>query len=425
MTAPELVVGESQMHSIFPKGADIPQNQMFDLRAVLGEYSKKNPNAKIFDASQGDGGASLPGVPRYILDDAYEMLLDRGTRYGPPHGTEEFRRSVVEDYWGLDSYLRMDPQNVVATCGGRDALLKAYTAAQEMGGEGRRGDFIVTSRVPWISYNWGPYTVGANVMLAPGDERDGWALTKNGILECQQYATKLSREIACLVITSPDNPTGRYTSLDEQIDLIKFALKTGVRYVLLDWMYHWISDLEPFSLNYLLISLDPNERKRVIVLDGLTKSLGGSSIRNAHLVADKYIVDHIRYRASHGIIPSYFGEAVAMAAYKSGYSKAVKSIAEPTSKSREFMRKATSQYGLKSIIGQGYYAFINVEQYLLRKRMRSSAELGLWLAGEHGVAIVPGIYFSKHAANWIRFSYALTPEDTVKTFNRLLELLEE
>ena len=59
---------------------------------------------------------------------------------------------------------------MLGTAGGRDALVKAYQAMMALG-HGRQGDLIMVSRVPWISYNWGPYGVGANVLWAPGDPR--------------------------------------------------------------------------------------------------------------------------------------------------------------------------------------------------------------------------------------------------------------
>ena len=49
---------------------DIPPSRMFLINKSLKVYQEKNPGAQVFDASQGDGGASLPGVPRAILERA-------------------------------------------------------------------------------------------------------------------------------------------------------------------------------------------------------------------------------------------------------------------------------------------------------------------------------------------------------------------
>jgi aspartate aminotransferase len=56
-------------------------------------------------------------------------------------------------------------------------------------------------------------------------------------------------------------------------------------------------------------------------LDGMTKSLGASNIRNCHLIASEEVVKFTVARASHTVIPSYYSLAVAMAAYEMGYAK--------------------------------------------------------------------------------------------------------
>src|SRR5678815_42198 len=160
--------------------ADIPPSRMFLINKSLKVYVEKNPGAKIFDASQGDGGASLPGTPKPILERALQLQLEHGTAYDMPFGTDAYRRSVVEQYWKLDAATGLGPANVMGTQGGRDALVKAYTAMLALG-HGRVGDPVVVSRVPWISYNWGPYGIGANVMLAPGRPEEGWAYSEEGL----------------------------------------------------------------------------------------------------------------------------------------------------------------------------------------------------------------------------------------------------
>ena len=75
---------------------------------------------------------------------------------------------------------------------------------------------IAVSRVPWISYNWGPYGIGANVLWSPGDPAKGWAYSEDGIRACVDFAAKSGRKVAGLVITNPDNPTGLTMSAERQ-----------------------------------------------------------------------------------------------------------------------------------------------------------------------------------------------------------------
>ncbi len=421
-SGPVLVVAPSELASIDTDPAtmcSIPGSRMFEIAEALKIYRAGNPDSPMFDASQGDGGDSLPGVPKDLLDIAHRLQIEHGTGYDKPFGTPEFRRTVVEDYWQLDAATGWGPANVIACQGGRDALIKAYEAVQFLGHQ-RRGDFVVVSRVPWISYNWGPYAVGANVLLAPGDEVDGWSLTPEAIDACSESTKGYGgRRIALLVITSPDNPTGRSISMERQLELARAAFAAGVPFVFFDWVYHRVTDEQPHDLNAFLAALEPGERERCIFLDGITKSLGASNIRNAHLVASEAVVKFIQSRASHAVIPSFYSMAVAMAAYKMGFDKAAEQIIGPTNASRKVVREFFGGHEINHILGKGYYAFMDMGPWLEKAGLADTAELGKLLAEKFGLAVVPGNYFSDFGKNWIRFSYATPPERTAAALDRL------
>jgi aspartate/methionine/tyrosine aminotransferase len=406
------------------KMTPIPPSRMFTIKKALDAYKvKAGQDAPVYDASQGDGGASLPGVPSYLLESALELQIKQGTGYDQPFGTPLFRKVAAENYWQLDAASGWTPSNIIFVQGGRDGLNKAYSAMVTLG-HGRVGDVLLVSRVPWISYNWGPYGLGLNVLQAPGDPAEGWRYTPEGIRAAVEFAARDGRKIAGIVITSPDNPTGRTIPLDEQIMLGKVALEAGIAYVLYDWIYHWVSDSGPSNINTVLQAFSPEERERLMFLDGLTKSLGASNIRSAQLLAGKAVVDHIVSQASHGVVPSFFGQAVAIAAYQQGFGEAARSIIEPCAQSRQVMKRVLSESGLPHVLGDGYYAFIDVTRYIEAAGYKTSEQLGGYAAEEFGVAVVPGVYFRDAGANWVRFSYALPPEKTEKALQQFLAALQ-
>lgn len=398
--------------------ADIPPSRMFLIKKSLAVFKEKHPGEPIYDASQGDGGASLPGVPREILERAAELQVEHGTAYDMPFGTNQFRKAVVEKYWQLDAASGLGPDNVIATVGGRDGLVKAYEAMLALG-HGRRGDVLIVTRVPWISYNWGPYGIGANVLLAPGDPAAGWVYTPESIQECVQYAAQSGRKIAGLVITNPDNPTGHTISAEEQARLGKAALESGAAYVLYDWIYHHVTDEEPMDLNQFMGYFSAEERARLMFLDGLTKSLGASNIRNTHLIAAPEVVKMIVARASHNVIPDFYGQAVAIAAYEKGFREAARTIIEPTNASRTVLKSYLDDHGYTYILGKGYYAFIHVGDWLAARGWEDTEPMGQYLAEDFGVAVVPGVYFSSYGGEWLRFSYATPVERTLGAAERL------
>lgn len=423
---PAFVVPEENLIPVsdhLQRMAPIPASRMFLINKSLKVYQQKYPGAQIYDASQGDGGASLPGVSAEILRQAAEKQLSHGSAYDMPYGCDEFRKCVAETYWKLEPQAGLGPANVIATVGGRDALLKAYDAMLALG-YGRQGDLIIVSRVPWISYNWGPYGIGANVLLAPGDPAEGWVYSEDSLQECVRFVERHGRKVAGLVITCPDNPTGLTIQPERQAALARAALEAGVAYVLFDWMYHYVTDAQPMDLNAFLKLFSPEERQRLIFLDGITKSLGGSNIRNCHLLAPETMVKYIVARASHGVIPSYYSQAVAMAAYGMGYAAASSPIVAPTNQSRAVLSAWLAEHNFTHILGQGYYAFIHVGAWLAGRGWQDSELLGQYLAEEHGVAIVPGAFFSPYGGEWLRFSYATPPERTLGALERLADGLK-
>jgi aspartate/methionine/tyrosine aminotransferase len=399
---------------------EIEPSKMFTIKKALATYKNKfGADAPTYDASQGDGGASLPGVPHDLLDRANELQKKQGTGYNQPYGTDAFRVATAEQYWKFDASTGFGPQNIAATDGGRDALIKAYQAMTTLG-TGRVGDALIVSRVPWISYKWGPYSLGMNVLLAPGDEADAWAFTEDGLSDCVEYAKSCGgRKIAGLIITSPDNPTGKTLAMSRQIELARKALELGVPYVLFDWIYHQITEGEPANINEVLNAFEPALRDRLIFLDGLTKSLGASNVRSAHLVASKKVIDYVISVASHTIIPNFYGQAIAMAAYEKGFQNAAQSIIGPTNASRKIIKAFCEEKGYRVIIGTGgYYAFIDCARAIERLGFKDSIQIGDHFAENYGLAVIPGAHFSAAGANWIRFSYALPPEKTEKALAR-------
>ena len=308
-------------------------------------------------------------------------------------------------------------ENIIFTQGGRDGLIKAYDAMISLG-HGNVGDLLVVSRVPWISYNWGPYSVGLNVLRAPGHPDEGWRYTPESIRACAEFARQDGRNVAGLVITSPDNPTGRTIPVEEQIELARTALEAGYPFVLFDWIYHWVTDGGPSDINAVLSAFSSDEREKLMFLDGITKSLGASNIRSAQLVASTDVIKHINSRASHGVIPSFYAQAVAIAAYEMGFGEAAKGTIEPTKQSRQVLRNALAEEGIQHIIGDGYYTFINVKEYIDAQGWKDSEQIGSYLAEEYGVAIVPGVFFSDAGADWVRFSYALPPDRAEKAIHQ-------
>jgi aspartate/methionine/tyrosine aminotransferase len=420
-------------------------SKMFTIKLELEEFKRENPDVEIYDASQGDGGMSLGGIPREELAEALIRYLpkERTTKYGDPIGNIELRKKIYENYYRFDEDTKLSPDNIIIGDGGRDVLQKWYQAIQQTAG--RYGDVILVSAAPWGSYPEAPYINGLNVMSAPGDPNNAFKITPEGIDISIEYAAKDDRKIIGLIITSPDNPTGNYMQPEEMIHLIEHAISKGIEFIFVDLMYQAVTDLDVgcYDLNKMYKLLSKKAKERVCFMDGLTKKAGASNLRNAHLVSgSKEIANKIKGIATHTVIPNAIGEAAAYEIYRQDNPIKhpwIQRVIVPTAESRKIVKEKFKEYGFKFICDQGYYAFVNIYPWLGKKippgkeliesngnkidKIENVEILKSYLAKKCGLAVIHGTVFKQK--DFIRFSYANAPNYTLGSINRFYESLKE
>lgn len=417
----------------------IPTSNMFLIKAELDVFLRQHPGRRIFDASQGDGGASLGGVLRDELASALLMFLSENqtTAYGKPHGDPRVRGVLLENYWHLDK-LRYSIEQIIVCDGGRDALQKWYQAICMH--TGKIGLTVIASAAPWISYAHGSYVNGFNLLCAPAQSKSDLRMTPDGITE----AISLCGQADAIIITTPDNPTGTWYTPDEIKALIQRARFHGIKHILIDLMYQLVIDdtVPLYDWTEILSSFSEEDRACVTLLDGLTKSVGASNVRMAHLACgNEAFAKSIQGIASHTVLPNVLAEACAFYVYSSTDVRNhpwVKRITQPTSESRKIFRTEMTALDYSFIADQGYYAFVDVSKWLghqLRPdqffngalantttRIETVKDLGSYLACEHGIAVVHGTPFLQ--PNYIRFSYAQDPAITIAAIERFDQALK-
>ncbi|OGL62005.1 hypothetical protein A3C09_00715 [Candidatus Uhrbacteria bacterium RIFCSPHIGHO2_02_FULL_47_44] len=417
----------------------LPISNMFLIKSELGVYTRQHPESPVYDASQGDGGATLSGIRPDELANALVLFLPntQTTAYGSPNGSLRVRQALLENFWKLDR-IGLTPDNILVTDGGRDALQKWYQAIHML--TGKIGLTVVTSAAPWVSYAHGTYVNGFNLLCAPAQSKTNLRMTPDGITAC----LGLCGTADALIITTPDNPTGAWYSPNEIKTLIERARFHGIKYILIDLMYQLVidDDVPLYDWAEILGSFSAEDRACVTLLDGLTKSVGASNVRMAHLACgDEKFAKTIQGIASHTVLPNVLGEACALEVYSSSDVRNhpwVKRITKRTSASRNIFRREMTARGYTSIADQGYYAFVDVTKWLGRglrpdqffngalanttTHIETVKDLGSYLACEHGIAVVHGTPFLQ--PNFIRFSYAQDPAITIAAINRFDEALK-
>ena len=253
---------------------------MFTIKLELGEFMQEYPDRNVYDASQGDGGFSLGGIPPEELAEALLRYLpqDRSTKYGNPIGREDVREAVFHNYYDFDSLTSLTPDNIIFGDGGRDLLQKWYQLI--VSNANRCGDIVLVSAAPWGSYAQGTYINGINTLMAPGTPENGFKFTAEAIDVSLEFVLADNRRISGIVFTSPDNPTGNYSSYDELINLIEYSVKKGITHILVDLIYQVVTDPEVgcYDVNklYNAQALLAEIEWDVTVTDGFTEVTSGN-----------------------------------------------------------------------------------------------------------------------------------------------------
>lgn len=411
-------------------------SKMFMIKLELDDFIKRNPDIPVYDASQGDGGMSLGGIPKEELCEALREYLPqtKTTKYGDPVGRVDVRTAIYENYYGFGEKSSLSPDNIVIGEGGRDLLQKWYQAIlQQSGGSGYN---LLVSAAPWGSYPEGAYINGLNVLSAPGDPSSAFKITKEGVNQAIDFSLGDNRKIIGLIITTPDNPTGNYMPKDEMVELIEHAILHGIPNIFIDLMYHAVTDpsIGRYDINGIYNNLSRKTQECTSFMDGLTKKAGASNLRNAHIVCPTSIAKKIKGIATHTNLPNALGEAAALYVYKAKNPADhpwVKRVVEPTAKSRKIVQEKFNELNYKFICDQGYYAFINIYPWLLKKIPRGEELivdgrkvdtienveiLKSYLTTRCGLAIIHGSVFKQ--PHFIRFSYANAPDYTEKSILR-------
>ena len=195
-------------------------------------------------------------TPEHIKEAAIQALREGFTKYTPVSGIDELKEAVVfrfKEDLGLD----YKANEVVVTCGGKHAL---YNIAQALWGP---GDDVIVPAPYWVSYPPMILLAGANPIIVPTQEENGFKLTPE---ELKSAVTARTRAI---ILNSPSNPTGSVYSRKELEALGKVILEKDLTVVSDDIYDKILFDNQSFSN---LAMLDSRFKERTIIVNGASKT---------------------------------------------------------------------------------------------------------------------------------------------------------
>ncbi|RLA84825.1 MAG: aspartate aminotransferase [Deltaproteobacteria bacterium] len=345
-------------------------------------------------------------TPEHVKEGAIRALKEGFTKYTPSSGIPELKEAICEKL-ERENGLSYTPQEVIVTCGGKQALYNIALALFE------EGDEVIIPAPYWVSYPAMVLLAGAEPVILETEESEGFRLTPEALRSAITARTK------ALILNTPSNPSGTAYTKDELEGIAEVALEHDL-WIISDEVYeHIVFD----GFKHLSIAtLSPEVKERTIVVNALSKTYSMTGWRIGFAAGPREVIaamDTIQSQSTSN--PTSFAQRGALEALR-GPQQCVKEMREEYQRRRDLLYELIlSIPGISCFKPKGaFYLFPNFGAYI-GDRFKDDGELCAFLLEEAHVATVPGSEFGK--PGYLRLSFPLSPESLRKGAERIREAL--
>ena len=334
-------------------------------------------------------------TPENIKHAAEEALAAGETGYTPSPGIPALREAIAEKLAddGLDQY---EPENVMVTPGGKQALFEAFQALID------DGDETVLLDPAWVSYE-------AMAKIAGGDVSRVDTARYDFALEpaLDDLAGVVTDETTLLVVNSPGNPHGAVYS-DAALEGVRdLAVEHDVT-VISDEIYKKITyDTTATSLGAL-----PGMEDRTITVNGFSKAYAMTGWRLGYFAGPESLVEQAGKIHGHSVsCATSFVQHAGVEALENT-DEAVEEMRDAFEKRRDMLLAEFADRGVDVVEPQGAFYM------MLPDADDDQAWCDEAISDAH-VATVPGSAFG--TPGYARLSYANSTERLREAVDRLDE----
>lgn len=361
-------------------------------------------------------GAGEPdfATPDYIVAAAVEACqAPANHHYTMGKGMAVLREAIAAKTL-RDSGYEIDPNNIVVTNGGKQAVYQAFAAIVDP------GDDVLLPAPYWTTYPEVIKLAGGNVVEVFAGADQEYKVTVGQLEAARTENTKM------LLLCSPSNPTGAVYTPAELTAIGKWCVQHGI-WVIADEIYeHLLYDgAEPAHI----VKLVPEIADTCLVLNGVAKSYAMTGWRVGWMSGPSDAIKAANNLQSHLTSNVCNVAQRAALAAVSGPLDEVYKMREAFDRRRRLIVEMLSQVqGFQVPTPRGaFYAYPDVTALFGRKlrgvTIESSLQLADMILDMAEVAAVPGEAFGP--TGFLRFSYAIADEEIVTGITRVQELMAE
>ncbi len=337
-------------------------------------------------------------TPKPIVDAGVRSLLAGETHYTSNVGVLELRKTLSAHLERLYN-VHYEPDQIVITVGGSEALYLASTAILNP------GDEVIILTPCFVSYQ-------AEVFLAGGVPVEVACRMENNFeVDPRDVEAAITPRTKAILMGFPSNPTGAVASRETLLEIARLAEEHDLL-VLSDEIY----DRLVYGTEHICFPALPGMLKRTILMGGFSKDYAMTGWRIGYAAAPaELITGLLRVHQYTVMCASTTAQMAAITALKEGEEHVAKMAAE-YDRRRRLIVDGLNQIGLPTFEPRGaFYAFPKVSVTGLDDSAFSTR-----LLEEEHVAAVPGSGFGKGGEGFIRCSYA-TAYDKIEEALRRME----
>lgn len=352
------------------------------LKAKLKAQELKNRGIDVISLAAGE--PDFP-TPAKIKEACKKALDENWTRYAPVNGLKELRQAISEKLRRV-SEMECDPDQIVVTCGAKQAI---YSALQVLIND---GDEVLLPVPYWVSYPAQILLAGGRPVLLLTDESTGFKITPKQLEKAITKKTKL------LILNSPSNPTGScYTR--EEMEAIGQICRDKKIWALSDEIYEELT-YDGWKHSSFLKAC-PEHGNRTILINGASKAYAMTGWRMGYVYASPEFIEKFKILQSQEItsIPTFIQRAC-LTAFRDCDKEISQMRGEFEKRRNSAYEKLTQIKGIKCFKPQGaFYFFPNVKSF-----GQSTSKLAEDLLEKAHVSVVAGDGFG--APGYLRLSFA-------------------
>ena len=344
-------------------------------------------------------------TPAHICQAAIEAIEGGQHKYTPADGTPELKEAIRARF-AREHGLDYQPQEIVATCGGKHAIYQLAQATLNP------GDEVIVPAPYWVSYPPIVILAGGEPVIIPTTSESGFKISP------AQLETAITEKTKALIINSPSNPTGAVYSTQELIAIVEVAQKNDV----LIWSDE-IYDRLVFdgARADCVAALKPGLKEGVVVLNGVSKTYAMTGWRIGYLAGPEPIARAVaKIQSQSTSNPCAIAQAAAVAALNGPEAELKKMLAAFEARRRFCLGLLADLEVRLSPPAGAFYLFPDFSSYLQGK-IKGSTALAEYLLEEAHVALVPGEAFG--AEGFLRLSYATSEERIEEGMDRIKKAL--